>query len=166
MPTQEELMAALAASRAAREANVNRFTGRQPLIAPQMVQVAEPVTGTIQGEVDWGFNTFAASTTEAPRMAPHWGDGIMADIIIPATLPTVPPPLEPEETKSVEFEGLELEVPVWARYITQDVNGSIKAWEREPLDWLGNQWANVHTNGRIKLIMKPEPYPHVRVRIE
>lgn len=39
--------------------------------------------------------------------------------------------------KTVEFEGAEFEVPNWARWIAQDSDGSIWAYENTPMQGNG-----------------------------
>lgn len=164
MPTREEALAALQASRAATQANVNRFLGREPPApppapAPQMIEVPEPVIGRIGGEVFWTNNTGAA-TFGAHLIRNTW-----TDVGVPVTPPppTTPPP---DETKSIVFEGLDLDVPIWATHITQDKNGTIKAWENDPMDWrMADSYVAAYAGQRQKTVMKPEEYPRLKVEI-
>lgn len=39
----------------------------------------------------------------------------------------------------VLFQGMQMEVPDWVHFITQDRHGTIKVWELEP-KLIGNAW--------------------------
>lgn len=42
-------------------------------------------------------------------------------------------------SKQTVFQGMEMEVPDWVNFITQDKHGTIKAWDREPR-LVGREW--------------------------
>lgn len=66
----------------------------------------------------------------------------------------------------VFFEGMELETPEWATYLTQESDGVIKAWDHDPLYWeMTDRYVPRTHNGRSEIVVKPEEYPTRKVRI-
>ena len=87
-----------------------------------------------------------------------WNQFIVENAVVAqpfvAPPPPVPEPIDPPDFIYV-FDEVELVVPGFAIYITQNKKGTVECWERKPVK-IGNNWANA--GGRHKVLMKVEEY--------
>lgn len=181
MPTAFEREAA---RRAALEANANRFMGRsEPVAPPPPPPIPPPTPRMSMAELDtaWLTNAFhrfgnsvrgnTPATVQFTRDVLREGvtniqDSWIANAIPPIVstledrVQIIPPPPRPE-TKTVTFDGMELEVPWWAHHITQNKDGKIIAWETQPFYREDTGYYAIGTFPLSKLIMKPEEYPEM-----
>jgi hypothetical protein len=148
MPTAFEREAA---RQAALAVNAARFTGRP---TPTTVPPPAPVERRINiAELEAMWNTGGAFRFPNPI---RWGaDAEFVQFAPPPIDPAPPPP----QNKTVTFEGMELEVPHWAMFVTQNKDGKIIAFGSRPFYREDLGYYAIGTFPIHKVIMKPEEYP-------
>jgi hypothetical protein len=131
------------ARQAALAANTARFTGR-----PTPTTVPPPAPAPIPQPVQT-FRFDGARFWDTTINPINWSDGVQVVELAPP-----PPP-----NKTVTFEGMELEIPHWTGFVTQNKDGTITAFEHQPFYREDLGYHAIGTFPRHKVIMKPEEYP-------